>query len=121
MTATVISSASVIFGTMPTFGRHRFSSGLAFNSSSIFTYSAVARVSRSVCTSASVSMLLSNTDHGHPSISTVRDTPDAISLGIDRLAETRHALAAVFREEAGRLTASVMRVLGDFDAAEEVV
>src|ERR687886_156687 len=30
-------------------------------------------------------------------------------------------LAAVFREEAGRLAASVTRVLGDFDAAEEVV
>jgi RNA polymerase sigma factor (sigma-70 family) len=28
---------------------------------------------------------------------------------------------AVFREEAGRLTGSVMRVLGDFEAAEEVV
>ena len=27
----------------------------------------------------------------------------------------------MFREEAGRLTASVMRILGDFDAAEEVV
>ena len=37
------------------------------------------------------------------------------------LAATRDALALVFREEAGRLTASVMRVLGDFDAAEEVV
>jgi RNA polymerase sigma-70 factor (ECF subfamily) len=34
---------------------------------------------------------------------------------------TREALAAVFREEAGRLTGSVMRVLGDFGAAEEVV
>jgi RNA polymerase sigma factor (sigma-70 family) len=31
------------------------------------------------------------------------------------------AIAAVFREEAGRLAASVTRVLGDFDAAEEVV
>jgi RNA polymerase sigma-70 factor (ECF subfamily) len=30
-------------------------------------------------------------------------------------------VAAVFREEAGRLAASVTRVLGDFDAAEEVV
>jgi RNA polymerase sigma factor (sigma-70 family) len=30
-------------------------------------------------------------------------------------------LTAVFREEAGRLAASVTRVLGDFDAAEEVV
>jgi predicted RNA polymerase sigma factor len=30
-------------------------------------------------------------------------------------------LAAIFREEGSRLTASVMRVLGDFDAAEEVV
>src|SRR5262245_54250988 len=31
------------------------------------------------------------------------------------------ALAATYREEAGRLAASVTRVLGDFDAAEEVV
>ncbi|HEX8863491.1 MAG TPA: sigma-70 family RNA polymerase sigma factor [Actinomycetes bacterium] len=39
----------------------------------------------------------------------------------DALATTGDALSAVFREEAGRLAASVMRVLGDFDAAEEVV
>jgi RNA polymerase sigma factor (sigma-70 family) len=31
------------------------------------------------------------------------------------------AVAAVFREEAGRLTASLVRALGDFDLAEEVV
>jgi predicted RNA polymerase sigma factor len=31
------------------------------------------------------------------------------------------ALTAIFREEAGRLTASLIRVLGDFGAAEEVV
>ncbi|HKD98058.1 MAG TPA: sigma-70 family RNA polymerase sigma factor, partial [Micromonosporaceae bacterium] len=37
------------------------------------------------------------------------------------LAATREAVAAVFREEAGRLVASVTRLLGDFDAAEEVV
>jgi RNA polymerase sigma factor (sigma-70 family) len=37
------------------------------------------------------------------------------------LTAARDALAAAFREESGRLTASVMRVLGDFDAAEEVV
>jgi RNA polymerase sigma factor (sigma-70 family) len=37
------------------------------------------------------------------------------------LTAARDALAAVFREESGRLTALVMRVLGDFDAAEEVV
>jgi predicted RNA polymerase sigma factor len=37
------------------------------------------------------------------------------------LTATRDALAAVFREEAGRLAASVTRILGDFDAAEEVV
>jgi RNA polymerase sigma factor (sigma-70 family) len=37
------------------------------------------------------------------------------------IAATRAAIAAVFREEAGRLAASVTRVLGDFDAAEEVV
>ncbi len=37
------------------------------------------------------------------------------------LTVTRDALSAVFREEAGRLAASVTRILGDFDAAEEVV
>jgi RNA polymerase sigma factor (sigma-70 family) len=37
------------------------------------------------------------------------------------LAATRDTLAVVFREETGRLTASVVRVLGDLDAAEEVV
>lgn len=37
------------------------------------------------------------------------------------LTATRDTLAAVFREEAGRLAASVTRILGDFDAAEEVV
>lgn len=42
--------------------------------------------------------------------------------GHDRaLTATEDALAAVFREEAGRLAASVTRILGDFDAAEEVV
>lgn len=42
--------------------------------------------------------------------------------GDDRaLTATRDTLAAVFREEAGRLAASVTRILGDFDAAEEVV
>src|SRR5690348_15771811 len=35
--------------------------------------------------------------------------------------QVHSAVAAVFREEAGRLAASVTRVLGDFDAAEEVV
>src|SRR5258708_26209363 len=34
---------------------------------------------------------------------------------------TQQALASVFREEAGRLAASLVRVLGDFAAAEEVV
>ena len=41
--------------------------------------------------------------------------------GDPAVAASRDALAAVFREEGSRLTASVMRVLGDFDAAEEVV
>src|SRR5690349_13800643 len=39
----------------------------------------------------------------------------------DDRALVRTTISAAFREEAGRLTASVMRVLGDFDAAEEVV
>jgi RNA polymerase sigma factor (sigma-70 family) len=34
---------------------------------------------------------------------------------------THAALAAVFREEAGRLTSALMRILGDFDVAEEIV
>ncbi len=34
---------------------------------------------------------------------------------------THAALAAVFREEAGRLTAALVRILGDFDVAEEIV
>jgi RNA polymerase sigma factor (sigma-70 family) len=43
-----------------------------------------------------------------------------------RTAERTHtaaeaAVAAVFREEAGRLTAALVRALGDFDLAEEVV
>src|SRR5258705_13151830 len=34
---------------------------------------------------------------------------------------THAALAAVFREEAGLLTAVLVRILGDFDVAEEIV
>jgi len=34
---------------------------------------------------------------------------------------TRDAVAAVFREEAGRLTSAMVRILGNFDVAEEVV
>lgn len=35
--------------------------------------------------------------------------------------DTHVALAAVFREEAGRLTAALIRILGDFAVAEEIV
>src|SRR5881227_1110478 len=41
--------------------------------------------------------------------------------GDNALTDARDALAAVFREEAGRLAASVTRIVGDFDTAEEVV
>ena len=34
---------------------------------------------------------------------------------------THAALTAVFREEAGRLTAALVRILGDFAVAEEIV
>src|SRR5881392_4452513 len=34
---------------------------------------------------------------------------------------THAALAAVFRQEAGLLTAALLRMLGDFDVAEEIV
>ncbi|MFL5731618.1 MAG: hypothetical protein ACJ78Q_00335 [Chloroflexia bacterium] len=35
--------------------------------------------------------------------------------------DTQAALASVFRDEAGRLTAALVRILGDFDVAEEIV
>jgi RNA polymerase sigma factor (sigma-70 family) len=50
-----------------------------------------------------------------------RDGGDPSGGGDAALAATREAVAAAFREEAGRLAAAVTRVLGDFDAAEEVV
>lgn len=37
------------------------------------------------------------------------------------MTETHDALAAVFREETGHLTAALVRILGDFDIAEEIV
>lgn len=37
------------------------------------------------------------------------------------MGETHDTLAAVFREEAGHLTAALVRILGDFDVAEEIV
>ena len=45
------------------------------------------------------------------------------SLGAlrDSTAATDAAVVAVFREEAGRLTGALVRLLGDFDLAEEVV
>ncbi len=56
---------------------------------------------------------------GRPS----RDLADSGKLG--GLGPTRsvtdEAVAAVFREEAGRLTGALVRVLGNFDLAEEVV
>ena len=39
----------------------------------------------------------------------------------DKRATTEAALANVFREEAGRLTSALVRVIGNFDIAEEVV
>ncbi|GCE21536.1 RNA polymerase sigma factor [Dictyobacter kobayashii] len=37
------------------------------------------------------------------------------------MTETHDTLAAVFREETGHLTAALVRILGDFDIAEEIV
>jgi RNA polymerase sigma factor (sigma-70 family) len=58
-----------------------------------------------------------------------RGSPAGRSLGRARRpltgettsALTGQAVSAVFREEAGRLTAALVRVIGDFDLAEEVV
>src|SRR5436305_15193669 len=41
--------------------------------------------------------------------------------GIPATLATHAALVAVFREEAGRLTSTLLRILGDFDVAEEIV
>src|SRR6266536_803244 len=75
MTDTVINSASVIRGVIPTAGRHRLSCGDAFISSSILTYSAVARVSRSTCTWPPWSRCLSNVDHGRPRVCSLPRIP----------------------------------------------
>jgi len=49
----------------------------------------------------------------------------ACGRSLERLTKTNTAtdlaISAVFREEAGRLTAALVRALGDFDLAEEVV
>ena len=39
----------------------------------------------------------------------------------DRLASPDEAVSAVFRDEAGRLTSALVRILGDFESAEELV
>jgi hypothetical protein len=60
----VTNSASLSLGAIPTSGRAIHRSGLVFSSSSIFTYSAVARVSKSVSTRFSRSALVCDTDFG---------------------------------------------------------
>src|SRR5262249_11415989 len=52
--------------------------------------------------------------------------PALVAPGLDRgAADPRHvsseAAARVFREESGRILATLIRLLGDFDLAEEVV
>ena len=49
-----------------------------------------------------------------------RNSGDSAGRG-DALATTQRTLEAVFREESGRLSASLVRVLGDFTLAEDVV
>src|SRR6266540_4255701 len=79
MTAKVTSSASVSLGAIPTRGRQGARWGAAFSRSSMVTYSAVARVSRSASTGPPGSTLGSNADQGHPPL-------NSAPLGIDRLA-----------------------------------
>ena len=50
---------------------------------------------------------------GIPATPTTPATPATLA--------THAALVAVFREEAGRLTSALLRMLGDFDVAEEIV
>src|SRR5207302_1470601 len=50
------------------------------------------------------------------------DGDGTIRMADDRTTHATHAaLASVFREEAGLLTAALVRILGDFDVAEEIV
>src|SRR5712691_10814152 len=59
--------------------------------------------------------------HG-PAAASSRSGPWSTTLKAEEThATTDAAVAAVFRDEAGRLTAALMRVLGDFALAEEVV
>src|ERR1035437_7503355 len=70
---------------MPTLGRHGIRCGLSLNQSSVWTYSAVARVSRSASTtSLRVQRWVENADSGHPSCIAKHDTP-AVPLGISHL------------------------------------
>src|SRR5262245_7280819 len=66
MTAKVTSSASLSLGAIPTAGRHGARWGACCSRSSMVTYSAVARVSRSASTGPPGSTLGLNADHGHP-------------------------------------------------------
>src|SRR6266498_2369735 len=78
MTARVTSSASVSLGAIPTAGRHGARWGCCCSRSSMVTYSAVARVSRSASTGPPGSTLGLNADHGHPPF-------NPAPLGINRL------------------------------------
>src|SRR5207247_65949 len=49
------------------------------------------------------------------------DRPRRASALTEPQSATGAVLTAVFREEAGRLTAALVRALGDFDLAEELV
>src|ERR1035437_266018 len=70
---------------MPTLGRHGIRCGLSLSQSSVWTYSAVARVSRSASTtSLRVQRWVENADSGHPSCSAEHETP-AVPLGISHL------------------------------------
>ena len=64
MTDTVISSVSVIFGAIPTFGRHRLSCGDAFNSSSILPVQCGREGVQIDVHVASMVSLFGNVDHG---------------------------------------------------------
>jgi hypothetical protein len=76
--ARVTSSASLSLGAIPTAGRQGARCGAAFSRSSMVTYRAVARVSKSASTGPPGSTLGSQRRSGHP-------RPPPTPLGIDRL------------------------------------
>src|SRR6266511_3531386 len=97
MTARVTSSASLSLGGIPTAGRQGARWGAAFSRSSMVTYSAVARVSRSASTGPPGSTLGSSADHGHPPLNCAPIPWNQSSSGATTSGQRRQGLETFIR------------------------